>query len=92
VASTRDLEDTLRGKADKDPREPVYPKKFWHLAGMPVPKGGSSCSNCKFLKDDRVNCGEPNFIAWEGPGKPAGSPKIPGAIDAYCSIWFEPRR
>ena len=63
-----------------------------HQAGMRVPKGGSMCKNCKFLKDaeNRI-CDEPNFIAWDGgDGKPEGSDKIPYAIDSYCSDWWKP--
>lgn len=56
-----------------------------HKPGMKVPKGGSNCANCKFLKDDRKSCGEPNFIAWNG------SPIIPGQIDSYCSDWYMPK-
>lgn len=55
-----------------------------HKPGMKVPKGGSSCSNCKFLKDDKKSCGEPNFVKWNG------SPIIPGRIDSYCSDWYMP--
>lgn len=67
--------------------KPVYPAKFNDIAGIKVPKGGSSCSSCKYLKDREAKiCGEPNFIHWN-----FGSDKIPGAIDAYCSIWWEPR-
>ena len=58
-----------------------YPKD--HQPGMPVPKGGSMCYNCKFLKDEENGlCGEPNFIKWNG------SEKIPGDIHAYCSDWY----
>jgi len=57
-----------------------------HRAGMKVPKGGSSCANCKFLKDaEKRLCGSPEFVAWNG------SSEIPGQIDAYCSDWFEPK-
>lgn len=55
-----------------------------HQPGMKVPKGGSMCKNCKFLKDpeNRI-CGEPNFILWNG------SNVIPGKIDEYCSDWWQ---
>jgi hypothetical protein len=64
--------------------------------GEPVPRGGSMCSNCEYLAD-RIHglCREPNFIAWEGRDKdtgvitkPAGSDRIPGRVDEYCSIWW----
>lgn len=67
--------------------KPVYPEKFDDIAGMKVPKGGSSCLSCKFLKDRTHKiCGEPNFIAWN-----FGNERIPGELDSYCSIWYEPR-
>jgi len=71
------------------PGKATYPPN--HQAAMRVPKGGSMCKNCKFLKDaeNRI-CGEPNFIAWEGEGKPAGSDRIPLPIDEYCSDWYGP--
>lgn len=66
--------------------KPTYPPG--HLAGMPVPKGGSMCANCKFLGTDMKSCTEPNFIGWDGPNKPSGSSTIPGPIDSYCSDWY----
>lgn len=61
-----------------------YPKG--HQPGLKVPKGGSMCANCKFLKDPKKRiCGEPNFIRWNG------SSLIPGNIDEYCSDWYKPR-
>lgn len=56
-----------------------------HHAGMRVPKGGSMCANCEYLKDrEQGLCGNPGFIAWNG------SNKIPGPIHEYCSDWWEP--
>lgn len=58
--------------------------------GERVPIGGSMCANCKYLIDrDNKICRNKSFIAWEGPDKPAGSNKIPGEINSYCSIWWE---
>lgn len=56
-----------------------------HQPGMRVPKGGSMCKNCEFLKDaaNRI-CGNKYFIKWNG------SNKIPAAVDQYCSDWYEP--
>lgn len=58
--------------------------------GERVPHGGSMCANCEYLidRDNRI-CRNEDFIAWDGPDKPAGSNKIPGAINEYCSIWWE---
>ena len=57
-----------------------------HKPGMRVPKGGSSCKSCKYLKDaaNRI-CGNEGFIDWNG------SNKIPAPIDSYCSDWYEPK-
>jgi hypothetical protein len=62
-----------------------------HQAAIEVPQGGSMCANCRFLSDDKKNCGEPNFIAWEGRDKPAGSSKLPLPADRYCSDWYMPK-
>lgn len=56
-----------------------------HKAGMAVTEGGSSCSNCEYLKPG-LKCGNEYFQRWHG------SDKIP-TKDAtkYCSDWWEPR-
>jgi len=57
-----------------------------HKAGMRVPKGGSSCASCKYLKDaEKRICGNEYFIKWNG------SEKIPAAVDSYCSDYYEPK-
>ena len=76
---------------DTDEGAAKYPPD--HQAGMRVPKGGSMCKNCKYLADARNRlCESEYFIAWEGEGKPAGSDKIPYAIDEYCSDFYEPMK
>lgn len=64
------------------------PKDRW---GEGIPGEGTHCSNCEYLKDaEKMICGNEGFIAWEGPNKPAGSPKIPATDPReYCSIWWE---
>lgn len=57
-----------------------------HQPGMRVPEGGSNCAKCKFLKDNKTDCGNKYFVEWNG------SPKIPGDINAYCSDWFETKK
>lgn len=66
---------------------PIYPAKDKNIAGMRVPKGGSMCGNCKFLKDrEEKICGEPNFVKWNG------SNIIPtNDLESYCSMWYEPK-
>lgn len=64
--------------------EPTYPPD--HKPGMRVPKGGSMCENCKYLKDAAKRiCDNQDFIKWNG------SEVIPGKIDEYCSDWYEPK-
>jgi len=71
-----------RDKAKLD--APQYPSD--HKPGMRVPKGGSNCANCEYLKDpEKKICGNPYFVKWNG------SEIIPGEIDAYCSDWWEPK-
>lgn len=55
-----------------------------HRPGMRVPKGGSSCSNCRHF-DGNDSCNEPHFAAWQ-----YGEKKIPASPDEYCSDWWEP--
>jgi hypothetical protein len=64
--------------------KPTYPKD--HVPAIRVPKGGSSCSSCKFLKDaEKKICGNEYFVKWNG------SDVIPAPIDSYCSDWYEPK-
>lgn len=65
-------------------RKPEYPKD--HVPAIRVPKGGSSCSSCKFLGDDGKSCKNEYFIKWHG------SPKLPAPADEYCSDWYEPKK
>lgn len=58
-----------------------------HKAGMKVPKGGSSCANCKFLSEDGKNCGNKYWIAWNG-----GNAKLPAPADEYCCDWFKSKK
>ena len=57
-----------------------------HKPGMRVPHGGSSCSSCRFLAENKVDCKNKYFIKWHG------SARIPGKVEEYCSDWYEPRR
>lgn len=49
-----------------------------HKLGMRVPKGGSMCANCEYLKDDKEHCGNKGFVKWNG------SDKLPAPADEYC--------
>lgn len=55
-----------------------------HVPGIKVPKGGSSCESCEYLKDAKKRlCGNQYFIGWNK------SDVIPEPIDEYCSDWFD---
>src|ERR1700756_4557488 len=58
----------------------VYPED--HKAGMRVPKGGSSCAVCEYLKGPH-ECGNPHFIEWNE------SPKFEPPSDEFCCDWFQ---
>jgi len=57
-----------------------YPSN--HQPGMRVPKGGSSCSTCKFLGPGNT-CKNKYFIEYHG------SNKLPFPADEFCSDWYE---
>lgn len=57
-----------------------------HVAAMRVPKGGSSCSNCKFVDKEAHACKSAHYVKWNG-----GSGKLPDfGLDEICSDWYEP--
>lgn len=60
---------------------PPYPPD--HKLGMRVPKGGSACIKCMYLKDPKT-CGEKHFIKWN-----RGSGKLPAPADSYCCDFFD---
>jgi hypothetical protein len=60
---------------------PTYPQD--HEAAMRVPKGGSSCTSCRWLGEDRETCCNEHFIRWNG------SNRLPYPCDEFCSDWYE---
>jgi hypothetical protein len=68
-------------KVSKSKGPITYPPD--HKPGMKVPKNGSSCSSCEYLKAGE--CTNEYFIKWNGSGK------LPAPPDEYCSDWYEPR-
>ena len=56
-----------------------------HIAGLRVPKGGSSCSSCEYWNADQQICNSEYYQAW------AGTNKIPYPADEYCTDWYEPK-
>lgn len=55
-----------------------------HLPGMVVPKGGSSCSSCKFVSEDKEHCSNSYWIKWQ-----KGNTKLPAAADQYCCDMYD---
>jgi len=68
---------------NKPQKTAMYPKD--HVTAMRVPKGGSSCSVCEYLAENKKECKNKYFQKWHG------SAVIPAPIDSYCSDWFEPK-
>ena len=67
------------GGEDMKGKLPDYPDD--HAVGSIVPKGGSSCAKCKYVRGQ--DCAEEHFQQWNG-GR-----KIPGPVDSYCCDFFE---
>jgi len=76
-----DVEKLLKELKAAEDKKPTYPED--HIAGMRVPKGGSSCASCEYLADNKTDCTSTYFQKWNG------GPQIPGKIDEYCSDWYE---
>lgn len=56
-----------------------------HQALMPVPKGGSSCSNCEYVDAENHSCRSEHYQKWNG-----GSGKLPDRdLDSLCSDWWK---
>lgn len=54
-----------------------------HVMGTKVPKGGSSCANCRFAGADGKNCMNTYWVQWNG-----GETKLPEVADEYCcDVW-----
>lgn len=54
-----------------------------HHAGIIVPKGGSSCANCKWaeIRNDGPHCLNKYFVQWSGTSRlPVDDP------EAYCKL------
>jgi len=60
---------------------PNYPKD--HQVGMVVPKGGSNCAKCEYVRGQK--CTQKDFVRWNG------SAKIPAPVSSYCCDFFEAR-
>lgn len=87
----KDLKKIIKEEASDDADEGEFGGKGpfelpeEHLAGMPVPKGGSSCANCMFLKmvGKQPHCMNELFKQWNGGSRiPTDDP------ESYCSDWY----
>lgn len=61
-----------------------------HVAGVKVPKGGSSCASCRYgeAKDDGPHCTNTYWVAWNG-----GESRLPvDDPETYCSDWWEEKK
>lgn len=55
-----------------------------HQVGERVPKGGSMCANCRWLKDNQY-CSNKYFQRWHAEAKGSRTPaKLPAPADEYC--------
>jgi len=54
-----------------------------HEPAIRVPKGGSSCSTCRFWTGQE--CSNEYYIKWNGSGQ------IPAPPDEFCSDWYLPK-
>lgn len=75
-------DDDDAAKATKG-KLPKYPAD--HQVGMRVPKGGSSCAKCVFVREADTECAQKDFIAWHG------SDHLPAPADSYCCDFFTTR-
>lgn len=60
-----------------------YPKD--HKVGMKVPKGGSNCAKCEYLKG-KQQCEQEQFVRWNG------SSRILAPVDEFCCDFFEAKK
>lgn len=67
----------------------IHTLRHEHKVGMVVPKGGSSCSTCKYLRGgtDCVNAGWVDVHRVNGGG--GGNTAIPAPADSYCCDQYE---
>lgn len=63
-------------------RLPDYPKD--HKVGMRVPRGGSNCAKCEYLREPN-DCAQKDFVKWNGANL------IPLDKEVYCCDFFETR-
>jgi hypothetical protein len=67
--------------------ETTYPAD--HQFGLKVPKGGSACSKCRFVSENKKHCGSEHFRTWRSSMKADEPSLIPAPADEYCCDVFE---
>jgi len=65
--------------------QPTYPADHRNQAAIRVPKGGSSCSSCKFLGEGDT-CKSEYYVKWNN-----GDNKLLAPADSFCSDWYTPK-
>jgi hypothetical protein len=55
-----------------------------HQVGMRVPAGGSNCSKCEYLSDDKLNCHNHFFQRANHD-----QARLPAPANRYCCDFFE---
>ena len=64
--------------------KPTFPAD--HVPAIRVPKGGSLCTTCRYLTEDKLNCGQEDYIKWNN-----SDPRLLYPHDEFCSDWYEPK-
>lgn len=64
----------------KGKRKVTYPAD--HKVGMRVPKGGSDCAKCEYVRQNGKACINKHFVAW------LGANLLPAPADEYCCDFF----
>lgn len=69
--------------------DPYHPPG--HSVGERVPKGGSSCANCSWLRAKATRCANERFQLWRREEEGAEDPGLlPAPADEYCcDLWAE---
>jgi hypothetical protein len=60
-----------------------------HVFGLEVPDGGSACSKCRWVSEDKKSCGNDYFVDWRKSLESADPHKLPAPADRYCCDVFQ---
>lgn len=73
-------EEMIAAHAKKGKKLPAYPAD--HKVGIRVPKGGSDCAKCEYVRQNGKACANKSFVQWNG------SNMLPAPADEYCCDFF----